>query len=69
MRAAASALLSLIVLQILLGAEIILTARQPEMTTGHVLVGAMTLATAFWLTWVAHRDVIEGSECPSAFIS
>lgn len=62
MRAAASALLSLIVLQILLGAEIILTLHQAEMTTGHVLVGAMTLATTFWLTWVAHRDNIEGSE-------
>jgi heme a synthase len=59
MRAAASALLSLIVLQILLGAQIILTMRQPEMTTAHVLVGAMTLATTFWLTWVAHRDEIE----------
>jgi cytochrome c oxidase assembly protein subunit 15 len=59
MRAAASALLSLLVLQILLGAQIILTMRQPEMTTGHVLVGAMTLATTFWLTWVAHRDQIE----------
>jgi heme a synthase len=59
MRAAASALLSLIILQILLGAEIILTLRQAEMTTAHVLVGAMTLATTFWLTWVAHRDEIE----------
>lgn len=59
MRAAASALLSLIVLQILLGAEIILTGRQPEVTTAHVLVGALTLATTFWLTWVAHRDQIE----------
>lgn len=59
MRAAASALLSLLVLQILLGAEIILTLHQAEMTTGHVLVGALTLATTFWLTWVAHRDKIE----------
>lgn len=59
MRAAASALLSLIVLQILLGAEIIFTQRNAEMTTGHVLVGAMTLATTFWLTWVAHRDAIQ----------
>ncbi len=59
MRAAASALLSLLVLQILLGAEIILTLHQAEMTTGHVLVGALTLATTFWLTWVAHRDRIE----------
>ncbi len=59
MRAAASALLSLLVLQILLGAEIIITMRQAEMTTGHVLVGALTLATTFWLTWVAHRDRVE----------
>jgi cytochrome c oxidase assembly protein subunit 15 len=62
MRAAASALLSLILLQILLGAEIILTGRQVDMTTGHVVVGAMTLATAFWLTWVAHRDTIQSRE-------
>ena len=59
MRAAASAVLSLIVLQILLGAEIILSVHNPEITTGHVLVGALTLATTFWLTWVAHRDRIE----------
>jgi cytochrome c oxidase assembly protein subunit 15 len=59
MRAAASALLSLLVLQILLGAEIIWTYRKPEMTTAHVLVGALTLATTFWLTWVSHRDTIE----------
>lgn len=59
MRAAASALLSLIVLQILLGAQIIYTARHPDVTTGHVLIGAMTLATTFWVTWVAHRDQIE----------
>lgn len=62
MRAAASALLSLLVLQILLGAEIIITRHQAEMTTGHVLVGALTLVTTFWLTWVAHRDAIEASE-------
>ncbi|HVU36321.1 MAG TPA: COX15/CtaA family protein [Opitutaceae bacterium] len=65
MRAAASALLSLLVLQILLGAEIILTLRQPEVTTGHVLVGALTLATTFWLTWVAHRDRIESATLPA----
>jgi cytochrome c oxidase assembly protein subunit 15 len=60
MRAASSALLTLLVLQILLGAEIIWTQRTAAMTTGHVLVGALTLATTFWLTWVAHRDTIEG---------
>jgi len=64
MRAAASALLSLLVLQILLGMQIIFTARQPDVTTAHVLVGAMTLATTFWLTWVAHRDAIETAARP-----
>lgn len=60
MKAGASALISLLVLQILLGAQIIWTMRRPEMTTGHVVVGALTLAVTFWLTWMAHRDRIEG---------
>ncbi len=60
MRTAASALISLLGLQIFLGAQIIWTQRTATMTTGHVLVGAMTLATTFWLTWVAHRDALEG---------
>jgi heme a synthase len=59
MRAAASAVISLLVLQILLGAEIIWTMRRAEMTTAHVLIGAMLLATTFWLTWVSHHDRIE----------
>ena len=60
MRAAASALVTLLVIQIYLGAQIIWTQRTAEMTTAHVLVGALTLATTFWLTWVAHRDPLEG---------
>lgn len=60
MRVGASALVSLMILQILLGAQIIWTFRKPEMTTAHVVVGALTLAVTFWLTWVAHRDAIEG---------
>ncbi|HWA08027.1 MAG TPA: COX15/CtaA family protein [Opitutaceae bacterium] len=60
MRCGASLLVSLLALQIILGAQIILTMRNPIMTTGHVLVGALTLATTFWITWLAHRDVIEG---------
>jgi cytochrome c oxidase assembly protein subunit 15 len=60
LRAGASALVSLLVLQILLGAQIIWTARHPHMTTSHVVVGAFTFAVTFWLTWVAHRDKIEG---------
>jgi cytochrome c oxidase assembly protein subunit 15 len=59
MRAAASALFSLLVLQIFLGAEIIWTFRRADATTAHVIVGALTLATTFWLTWTVHRDSIE----------
>jgi heme a synthase len=60
MRAGASALISLLVLQILLGAQVIWTMRKPEMTTAHVVVGALTLAVTFWLTFISHRDRIEG---------
>lgn len=59
MRTASSALMSLLALQIFLGAQIIWTQRTAAMTTGHVLVGALTLATTFWLTWTAHRDAIQ----------
>ena len=65
MKAGASALVALLVLQILLGAQIIWTLRRPEMTTGHVVVGALTLAVTFWLTWVAHRDQIENGALPA----
>ena len=59
MRAAASALFSLLVLQIFLGAQIIWTFRRADVTTAHVIVGALTLAATFWLTWTAHRNAIE----------
>lgn len=59
MKAGASAVISLLVLQILLGASIIWTQRNAEATTSHVVVGALTLAVTFWLTWFAHRDAIE----------
>jgi len=59
MRLGALALVGLLAMQIFLGAQIIWTYRDPVVTTGHVLVGALTLATAFWLTWLAHRDAIE----------
>ncbi|HEY5078647.1 MAG TPA: COX15/CtaA family protein, partial [Opitutaceae bacterium] len=49
MRAGASALLSLLALQVLLGATIIWTQRSVYVTTAHVLVGALTLVTGFWL--------------------
>lgn len=59
MRLGAVALLVLLLLQIFLGAQIIWTYRAAAVTTGHVVVGALTLVTTFWLTWLAHRDVIE----------
>jgi cytochrome c oxidase assembly protein subunit 15 len=59
MRCGASVLVSLLALQIVLGAAIVRTYRDPAITTGHVLVGALTLAITFWLTWRAHRDVLE----------
>jgi cytochrome c oxidase assembly protein subunit 15 len=59
MRAAASALISLVVLQILLGAQIVWSLRKADVTTGHVVCGALLLALTFWIAWVAHRDVIE----------
>jgi len=68
MKAAASALISLLVLQILLGALVIQTGRNPHMTTAHVVVGALTLAVTFWIAWVSHRDRIEGN-APLATLS
>jgi cytochrome c oxidase assembly protein subunit 15 len=59
MRGGASMLIVLLALQITLGAQIIWTFRRVAMTTGHVLVGALTLALAFTLTWLAHRDPID----------
>ena len=66
MRTGAAVLANLLCLQVLLGAQIIWTYRDPAVTTGHVLVGALTLATTFWLTWLAHRDAIEGRGRPSS---
>lgn len=59
MRFAASCLITFLVLQILLGAQVIWTLRKHDVTTAHVIVGALILATTFWLTWSAHRDAIE----------
>ena len=63
-RAGAVALVGLLFTQVALGATIIATYRAPAVTTGHVLVGALTLAATFWLTWLAHRDRIEQISCP-----
>jgi cytochrome c oxidase assembly protein subunit 15 len=50
-------LMSLLALQIYLGASVIWTQRAPFFTTAHVIVGAATLATTFGLTWWMHRDI------------
>jgi heme a synthase len=62
MRSGASIMVSLLALQILLGAHVIWQLREPHVTTGHVVVGALLLAVTFGLTWLTHRDVIERSE-------
>lgn len=59
LRAVTIALLSLLVLQIFLGAKIIWTARSVYVTTGHVVIGALTLATAFLAVFFVYRDNIE----------
>ncbi len=59
MRFGASTLLCLLGLQLLLGMSIIWSLRAVAITTGHVVVGALTLATCFWLMFYSHRDHIE----------
>ena len=46
----------LLALQIFLGAKIIWTARSVYMTSGHVVMGALTLAATFVLVMLTHRD-------------
>jgi len=59
MRCGASLMVALLAFQILLGAHVIWQLREPHVTTGHVVCGALLLATTFWLTCLAYRDVIE----------
>lgn len=58
MRCGASLMVGLLGFQILLGAHVIWQFREPHVTTGHVVCGALLLATTFWLTCLAHRDAI-----------
>jgi len=60
MRIGASLLVGLLAMQIVLGAQIIWTQRSAATTTGHVAIGALTLAVTFWLTWLASRTKVEG---------
>ena len=65
-RLAAYSLVVLVGIQIALGAASVLTYRNPYYTTAHVIVGAITLATCFGLTWWSYRERIEsaGSKSP-----
>jgi len=66
LRALGGVLLALLALQIFLGAKIIWTGRSVYMTTGHVVVGALTLGTAFLAVFFAHRDTVEQPAAPAA---
>jgi len=61
LRWAGIGLLALVALQIALGAEIIWTGRSVSVTTGHVLVGALTLASTFLVTFFVQRDTVEAT--------
>ncbi len=60
MRGGAVLLVVLLVMQILLGAGVIWTLRQPRLTTAPVLVGSLVLALTFSISLFAPREVIEG---------
>ena len=61
LRGASFLLVGLIGLQITLGAQIIWTGRSITMTTGHVVIGALTLATTFLVVFLTRRDSMERS--------
>jgi cytochrome c oxidase assembly protein subunit 15 len=62
LRGASLLLVALVALQICLGAQIIWTGRSVTMTTWHVLVGALTLATTFVVAIFTHRSSIEAAQ-------
>ena len=59
LRAASLLLVVLVALQIYLGAQIIWTGRSITTTTGHVILGALTLATTFVVAFFTQRSSIE----------
>lgn len=59
-------LIVLLGLQVYLGASVVWSGRNPELTTAHVIVGACFLATTFLITWVLHRDSIETTRFSTA---
>lgn len=61
MRLGAGGLMFCLALQIFLGAATVLSGRSPYYATWHVIVGAALLVSTFAITWVLHRDAIEGN--------
>jgi cytochrome c oxidase assembly protein subunit 15 len=59
LRAASVLLVAAVAGQIYLGAQIIWTGRSVYMTTGHVILGALTLATTFVVAFFTQRGSIE----------
>ncbi|HUL54694.1 MAG TPA: COX15/CtaA family protein [Opitutaceae bacterium] len=60
-RGLAALMVGLLAAQIALGAMVVWTGRNAYLTTAHVLVGALALATTFLLTWTLHRDDLEAA--------
>lgn len=60
----AGLMVAILFIQISLGIAVIWTLRGPYATTAHVIVGASTLAVTFLLTWLAHRNSLEGEVEP-----
>lgn len=59
LRAASFLLVAVVAGQIYLGAQIIWTGRSVVFTTGHVILGALTLATTFGVAFFTQRSSIE----------
>lgn len=55
---AATLILCLLAVQILLGVVTVLSIRDPYYTTAHVIGGAVLLAVVFTVSWWTHRDAI-----------
>jgi len=59
LRGASLLLVGLVAGQIWLGAQIIWTGRSVTMTTGHVILSALTLAVTFGVAFITHRGSME----------
>lgn len=66
LRGSSILLVALILAQITLGASVIWTSRSVVVTTSHVVLGALTLAVTFLVTFLVHRDAVETPAPPSA---